>query len=208
MNKIFLLVIAALLGYVTAYITSNKADKELFPVEAFNSFDSLDINLEEQTTLPPTAEAFNNEGIDAYNNGDFEIALLKFKAAYAEWSGFKEAAYNIGLSFSKLQNADSAIYYYTIAIETDPNYEFAYIERVNELIKLQRYDEALTDCNYVLSINPSSVDALYYFAHLNDLREQTEAAIIAFDNYLSTATAEHWAFEYATQRAQELKTAN
>jgi len=74
--------------------------------------------------------------------------------------------YNRGLQHRKLGNYNKAIYDYTLAISFDTNYFSAYVNRSAAYIKIDKFNNAIKDCNYVIS-NHSTKDANLYNAYLN-----------------------------------------
>jgi tetratricopeptide (TPR) repeat protein len=65
-------------------------------------------------------------------------------------------AYNLGNAYYVKGNTASAGQYYTQAIETDPAYASAYLNRANSLVKSGALQDALSDYERYLSLEPRS----------------------------------------------------
>jgi tetratricopeptide (TPR) repeat protein len=65
-------------------------------------------------------------------------------------------AYNIGNAYYAKGNAGFAVRYYTQAIETDPAYASAYLNRANTRVRTGDLKEAVSDYEAYLSIEPRS----------------------------------------------------
>lgn len=74
--------------------------------------------------------------------------------------------YNRGLQHRKLGNYNKAISDYTLAISFNTNYFSAYVNRSAAYIKIDKFNNAIKDCNYVIS-NHSTKDPNLYNAYLN-----------------------------------------
>lgn len=69
---------------------------------------------------------------------------------------FEAIDYNMrGLSYHKMKYYDKAAEEYNRAINLDPSYILAYINRSSNYNKLKNYNKALTDCNYAINLDPS-----------------------------------------------------
>ncbi|MDR3193124.1 MAG: tetratricopeptide repeat protein [Treponema sp.] len=65
-------------------------------------------------------------------------------------------ACNLGNLYFGMEKSDSAEHYYTQAIEADPSYAAAYLNRANTRIKTGAFREALPDYDFFLSLEPRS----------------------------------------------------
>jgi tetratricopeptide (TPR) repeat protein len=65
-------------------------------------------------------------------------------------------AYNLGNLYFGMGKFDSAEHYYTQAVEADPSYAAAYLNRANTRIKAGALGEALADYEFFLSLEPHS----------------------------------------------------
>ena len=65
-------------------------------------------------------------------------------------------AYNLGNAYFVKGESVLARQYYTQAIETDPSYSSAYLNRANALVKSGELQDALTDYECYLSLEPGS----------------------------------------------------
>jgi tetratricopeptide (TPR) repeat protein len=65
-------------------------------------------------------------------------------------------AYNLGNAYYNQGNVTFASQYYTQAIEADPAYASAYLNRANTLIRTNSLKEAILDYEFYLSLEPHS----------------------------------------------------
>jgi tetratricopeptide (TPR) repeat protein len=65
-------------------------------------------------------------------------------------------ACNLGNLYFAMGKADSAEHYYTQALEADPSYAAAYLNRANIRIKTSALQDALLDYEFFLSLEPRS----------------------------------------------------
>jgi len=79
---------------------------------------------------------------------------------------------------------EEALQYAEIAIRIDPNYDVAYIFKINTLRKLRRYDDALQTCNEALTIFPEHTRILGYRGFVFWSMKKFSEAIIDFDKVL------------------------
>ncbi|MDR2100968.1 MAG: tetratricopeptide repeat protein [Treponema sp.] len=65
-------------------------------------------------------------------------------------------AYNLGNAYYNSGNVPFAVQYYTQAIEADPAYASAYLNRANTLVQTGSLQEAIPDYEFYLSLEPRS----------------------------------------------------
>lgn len=79
---------------------------------------------------------------------------------------------------------EEALRYAERAIQIDPNYDVAYLPKIQNLRRLRRYDEALQTCNEALTIFPNHTKVLYYRGFLLRSMKKFSEAIKDFDKVL------------------------
>jgi len=67
--------------------------------------------------------------------------------------------FNLGITYFQLNKIDEAIRAFTIAIEINPNYFQAYIERGNSFAVTSNFNNAILDFATAININPNSQNA-------------------------------------------------
>jgi tetratricopeptide (TPR) repeat protein len=65
-------------------------------------------------------------------------------------------AYNLGNVYYSLENITQAEMYYTRAIEADPSFASAYLNRGNSRLYMERLDDAFADYDHYLALEPRS----------------------------------------------------
>ncbi|MCU0324110.1 MAG: tetratricopeptide repeat protein [Spirosomaceae bacterium] len=107
-------------------------------------------------------EEFHEKGFEAYENGNFELAIEYFTKCI-ELDKNDAAAYNNrGAIYRKLKRYQEAIADYTKAIKLDENYAFAFNNRGICYYELKRYQEAIADYTKAIKL-----DENYAFAYSN-----------------------------------------
>jgi tetratricopeptide (TPR) repeat protein len=66
-----------------------------------------------------------------------------------------------GLSYQFLGKNDLAINDFTIAIELEPKFENALLNRANSYIDINKKQDAILDCKNLLKLNPNNKDAKF-----------------------------------------------
>ncbi len=120
------------------------------------------------------ALAWNAWGVALYRLGKHEEAIAKYKNALQANDRFKEAYYNMGLSFAAQKKHDQAIEHYRKATDIDPNYAIAYFSWGNSLASQKDYDQAIQQYRKATDIDPNYATA--YFNWGISLRNQKHYA--------------------------------
>lgn len=90
-----------------------------------------------------------------------------------------------GLSYARNEkNYTKAIFYFSKAIETKPNYDVAFSNRGNAYRLLKEYDKALTDINKAIQISPKDTLLHHISARVYKDSKQYELAIEEFSKVL------------------------
>lgn len=87
------------------------------------------------------ANNYNNLGLDALFEGNYELALHYFNKALSIDPNLVGVIYNRGNLYSALHEWDKAIADYNLAIELNPQYYEAYIHR--GIVYLEQKQDAL-----------------------------------------------------------------
>lgn len=106
------------------------------------------------------AYKYNDLGLDALLEGNYETALQYFNKALNISPTLVGVIYNRGNLYSSLQQSDKAIVDYNLAIELEPQYYEAYIHR--GIVYLEQKQDALaaiTDFTKAIQIAPTKIQA-------------------------------------------------
>lgn len=104
------------------------------------------------------AYKYNDLGLDALLEGNYEIALQYFNKALNISPTLVGVIYNRGNLYSSLQQSDKAIVDYNLAIELEPQYYEAYIHRgIVYLEQKQDVLAAIADFSKAIEIDPTKI---------------------------------------------------
>jgi len=104
----------------------------------------------------PEAIAFNETGIDLYNKGAFEKALLNFDRALEKDPSNPAVHFNKGQALDAMKNFQQAVISYDQAIKLDPDFADAWNYRGISYLNLKEYDKALESVDKAISISGNS----------------------------------------------------
>jgi tetratricopeptide (TPR) repeat protein len=110
----------------------------------------------------PTAEEITNEGWALYTASDYAGALAKFDEAISEDSAYVDAHVGMGWSYGRMTQLADCISSFQAALAKDAQNADALAGIALAYLANDEYDQAITNANQVLAINPS-----YSFAHGN-----------------------------------------
>lgn len=132
--------------------------------------------------LPAVALAGSNEkGIDYYRAELYGAAKVFFLAQTNQTPAEKaENYYYLGQSYYRLEQNDSARYYYNLAVETDPEYAFGYVgqgslELANDNSKVA--EELFKKANKLAKTDPSVFTAIAESYVAKDLYDKAKDAL-------------------------------
>jgi tetratricopeptide (TPR) repeat protein len=108
-----------------------------------------------------SAQTYLGLGIDKYNAGDFQGAIVYYDRAIEINRNYTDAYYHRGLAKSALRQEKAAIFDYNQAIEINRNYFKAYTDRGVSKYSLGYAKEAIVDFERAIAINPSYADAYF-----------------------------------------------
>jgi len=144
-------------------------------------------------------------GVAYMQTGQNTKALETFvKGTTISGTNKKVLFFNAGNVCFIMKNYDKAVEYYSYAISADSLYAAPYLNRANSNVKLQKYEESITDYTNYLAIEPNSkqkenVQAIIY-ALQEELKKQKEEALrLAQEEAKIKAEQERVAAEKAEQ---------
>ncbi|MBC7863790.1 MAG: tetratricopeptide repeat protein [Bacteroidia bacterium] len=107
------------------------------------------------------------------------LALITaFRRAYNKFPNDGSATGKLGFFYSAINKPDSAIKYYNITIELDPEYEQTYINRGDYYFQQQKTNEAINDFTTAIKKNTKSISAYANRANALMFDKQYKEAII------------------------------
>ena len=101
-----------------------------------------------------TAENFVSEGVDHYQNGEYEKSVSSWQKAIELIPGDAEVHNFIGISYHNLNRFEDATTHFRIATELDSTYYEAYNNLGYDLFLQKKYVEARRAFKIALEINP------------------------------------------------------
>ena len=115
--------------------------------------------------------AYSNRGLALSHAERFDAAIRDFKRAIDLYPSYAPAHYNLGLAYFR-QNRDVAtvLESYSKAIEHDPTYVQALINRANIYKTEGRYEEAMADFDAALQVQPNYARTYLNRGVLNEVR--------------------------------------
>ena len=108
------------------------------------------------------AQHYNNLGLDALLENNFEVALENFNKALKIDPTLVGVIYNRANLCSILRSSEQAIADYNLAIEIQPEYYEAYVNRgIVYLEQKQDAHAAIADFTKAIEIDPAQVQAYF-----------------------------------------------
>ena len=155
-------------GFVLAKLGATLTQAtEAIALISSNEDDTYSTHPSKSKRLAAIRKGYNNgksESISIYNK------TLKNKAEEYAYSGYEK---------QKNEDYDGAISDYTIAIELNPNYRFAYSERGYNKIKLKDYSGAIKDYTKAIELDPNDAATSYYNrGYIKNKLRDYESAIV------------------------------
>jgi tetratricopeptide (TPR) repeat protein len=101
--------------------------------------------------------------------GNWRAALddsLKVKVRNLTDSGRHMLWSTMGHCYYELGDLEKAAYFFSRALEMEPNISLTRVNRAVIYMKIGDYDRAIDDCEYVLRAEPDNEDALKYLRYL------------------------------------------
>lgn len=109
-----------------------------------------------------TAEAFNNEGLEALKDKNFEIAIKQFTAAVDLDKKYAVGYNNRGSAWRWKGDDAKALIDFNKAIEVRPNYSLAYRNRGLLYFDQLRLNESIADFSRSIELNPQDYRAILF----------------------------------------------
>jgi tetratricopeptide (TPR) repeat protein len=110
------------------------------------------------------AEYYNNRGITAARQNQFENAISEFSRAINRNPTFADAYYNRGLVYIALGQQEKAASDFTKVIEISPQFSDGYFNRGQIYLAKHEYEQAITDFTKTIDTDPKHAQA--YFSRL------------------------------------------
>ncbi len=102
-----------------------------------------------------------DRGVEAADNGDYDLAIVCFTEAIRLDPNLATAYYNRGCTYDDMGKYDKAIADYNEAIRLDPKYAEAYYNRAVAYDHKGEYDRAIADLTEAIRLNPEDAEAAY-----------------------------------------------
>lgn len=112
--------------------------------------------------VPHLAQAGWDEGIQAYQSGNYSTAAQEFQAFVQERDDFAGGHFMLGQALAKLNRSQEALNSFRKAYDLDPSNSQYQMTLAKTYLDVERYNDALA---LLEQINPSSLDASYRGAY-------------------------------------------
>lgn len=134
---------------------------------------------------PVYAEAHLNISSIYYGRDNFEAALASAKSAYAN-NKFEVSIYSqLGKSYFKTGNSDSAAFFLEKAVELGSKGEFEFLYLGKSQLSIENFDAALLNLDKVISLNDKNIEAYNAKGNVYYQMADYEKAEIEFKNALA-----------------------
>jgi tetratricopeptide (TPR) repeat protein len=169
-----ILIVTLLLGGISPALSHTPATGELLLSQSSN------------------ANAFFEQGVQKYNQGDYQSAIVDFDQAIRINPNFAEAFAFRGLALVGARRLEEAIADYTQALRLFPgnnqniqNIAVVHRNRGNAFTNLGRFQEAISDFTLAIRLNPDYTDAYYQRGFLRSENNQVREAIADFNQVIA-----------------------
>ncbi len=124
----------------------------------------------------PTLAGPLQEGVEAYDRGEYETALNRFIDAQLDAPDRPDILYNIGNAYYKLGDYEAALAHYQQALEKDPAGlgEKAQYNKGNAHFRKEEYEAAIKSYEAALKINPDDHQAEENLRFVRKVMEQQQ----------------------------------
>ncbi|HSP68783.1 MAG TPA: tetratricopeptide repeat protein [Bryobacteraceae bacterium] len=102
-----------------------------------------------------------DRGVQAWNKGQNDQALLHLAEAVRLDPGFVEARTDLGIVYAKMGRPEQALNQYERALVLEPNLAVLHSNKAAALVMLSRWEEAERAARRGVQFDPSSIDANY-----------------------------------------------
>jgi len=103
-----------------------------------------------------------NQGVEAYQEGDYAAAIEKFNQIIDQNAEAERAYYLRGVSYLQLGQLEKAVADYSNVIEINPKNGDAYSDRGIAYTQLGNYERAIADYNRALELKPKQAQERIY----------------------------------------------
>ena len=106
------------------------------------------------------AVSSNNQGVIAFDRGDYNKAISHFTTAIKADSKFATAHYNLGCTYFQMEKYHNAIRVFNQAVALDQKFKEAYYNCSLACLKTRQFQKAKQDATKAIDINPNYQQAL------------------------------------------------
>jgi len=99
-----------------------------------------------------------------------------------------------GIACHNKRQSDRAIFHYTKAIEIDPRFADAYINRGLAYDSKGQFDQAISDYNKAIELNPRDADAYYHRGNTYRRKDQYEQAVFNYNKAIEINPRDAYAY--------------
>lgn len=121
-------------------------------------------------------ESTSDPALQAYRNGEYDIAIQLYSNMLAENSDNRNLKYNLGSSFYKKGTFNAAKSGFEDALNAEDNFakSRAYYNLGNTFFKLNKPEESLEAFKNAMKFNPEDEDAKFNYEFVKSMLEQDE----------------------------------
>lgn len=149
------------------------------------------------------AIAYNNRGVCYDNLDDVENAMADYERATEINPEYALAYDNLGLIYHNERDYEAALGYYSQAIELDPERISFRLDRIDVLLDMQEWDDAVEDLEFVLENSPDTADVYYYYGFYYFSIGEYAEAVPYYQTYLELDPTGYFA-DWADQDLEDL----
>ena len=118
-------------------------------------------------------------------NEDFKTAIKDFEKSIDKDSNLKDAYFNAGVAYSKINDLQKSVNYYNKVLELDPNDSRAYTNLAYLEVDMNEYDSALIKINKSIKINNKNLNSYLLRGNINKDLKNFDEAMLDFDKVIS-----------------------
>lgn len=131
-----------------------------------------------------TADDYFNQGMDAFNAGDYQGAIEAYTQAIRLDPNDAASYNNRGTSYFNLRQYEQARMDYAAAIAVNPDYALAYYNRGNVNYVLENDEDAVDDLNRAIELDPSNPEAYFVRGLANSALQNNDSALLDYNKAL------------------------
>jgi tetratricopeptide (TPR) repeat protein len=124
------------------------------------------------------------QGINDFENQDYELALDKLTAAHLKLSDHAGVNYALSDVYLEIDDYTNAAYYGQIAAELEPENKWYHLHLARVYTESGRNEQAINSLNKILEYHPNDIDILYRLAENYTEIGQLEKSNDMLDNIL------------------------